>query len=238
MKRSSIVAVVVATAVIGGGAAAGAAMTGGGSAAEDLRPAAASDDTGERDGGDDDREDNGGDDDRAGDREDDGQDDGQDDDDVDGDDDRDDDGGAGPPSDAGDLARVIATALAAAPGQVVEVDLDADDGERHWDVEIAGDDDRRHEVEISLDGATVLDHERQREGDDDDRDLRAALDEARVTAADAARIAVERLNGRVTDLDLDDDLVWDIELWDADGTGWELEVDIRDGEIRTAERDG
>lgn len=212
MKRSTIVAVVAATAVVGGGAVAGAAMSGGPSpspAAQELRPAGGTGD--DRSGRDDAGTDDAGTDDTG----------------------RDDAAAADGES---VVRRVIATALAAADGHVVEVDADGDGG-RHWEVEIAGADGRTHDLDVGRDGTTVLGHRRE-DADDDDHEERAALAEAKVTAAEAVRIAEERFGGEVRELDLDgEERVWDVELRDAAGVGRELEIDVRDGEIRKAERD-
>ena len=237
MKRSTIIAVVAATAVVGGGAAASAALNSGSApsaAAQQLRAdSAGSTSPGNEDAGqgapdgtdgtgtDGDRDDRGDDDDR--------------DDRDDRDDGRQDTGAGGATVDAGVTGQVIRTALDAVPGYVVEIDLDDDDG-RHWDVEVAGDDGREHELEISLDGTRVLDQ--RRDGDDDVRADRRVLSEASVQAAEAVRIAEAYVGGQVRDLDLDrDDRVWEVELRAADGTEWELDVDLRTGEVRDVEQD-
>lgn len=232
MKRSTIVAAVAAGAVIAGGAAASAALTSGSTpsaAAQELRAGSAADDRDDQSGqdgtgagtGKDDRDDDWDDRDDRDDRD---------------DDDRNDKGADGAGEAGGLVEQVITTALAEVPGYVVEVDLDDDDDRRHWDVEIAGDDGREHELKISLDGTKVLDTERER--DDDVREKRALLSNASVQAADAVRIAEEHLGGHVKDLDLDkDDRVWEIELRDANGTEWELDVDINSGEVRDVEQD-
>jgi uncharacterized membrane protein YkoI len=230
MKRSTIVAVIAATAVIGGGTAVGAGLSGTGGEAEAGRTAADLRTVADEDTSTDDTDDDTDDTDDSDDR-----DDRDDRDDSDDRDDRDDDSGrTAAPRDIGDdtLGQVIRTALDTAPGHVTEVDLD-DDG--HWDVEIAGEDDRTHELRISLDGDKVLDHERENEDDDD----HAQVERAGVQAAEAARIAEKHAGARADDVDLDvDDGVWDVELWDAKGTKWELNVDIHSGEVTKTEQTG
>lgn len=225
MKRSTVVAAVAAAAVIGGGTVAGAAMSGGGSepsaAAQELRAESSAQDSPSPGGAtstdsrDDDRDD------RDDDRDDAGKDSGAD------------TGKGAEQAAAGVADQVIRTALEAIPGHVVELDLDRDD--KHWDVEVAGEDNREHELEISLDGGTVLHHEQDR--DDDVREKVSVLSGGAVSAADAVRIAEEHVAGQVKDLDLDkDDRVWDVELRAEDGSEWELEVDLTSGDVRNVER--
>ncbi|MFX4291716.1 PepSY domain-containing protein [Streptomyces bohaiensis] len=223
MKRSTVVAAVAVAAVIGGGTVAGAAMSGGSepsAAAQELRAEASSQDS-PPPGGATSAEDR---DDRD-DRDDTGRDAGKD-------------AGenTGEQADraaAGVADQVIRTALEAVPGHVVELDLDRED--KHWDVEVAGEDNREHELEISLDGGKVLHHERD---SDDAREKVRLLSGGSVSAADAVRIAEERVAGQVEDLDLDaDDRVWDVELRTGDGSVWELEVDLGSGDVRNVERD-
>ncbi|NJP65842.1 PepSY domain-containing protein [Streptomyces spiramenti] len=222
MKRSTVVAAIAVAAVIGGGTVAGAAMSSGGSepsaAAQELRAESSSQEnpspggttaTDDRDDQDDDRDDTGK---GAG----------------------SDAAGSPEPAATGVADQVIRTALEAVPGHVVELDLDRDD--KHWDVEVAGEDDREHELEISLDGGKVLHHEQDR--DDDAREKVKVLSGGSVSAADAVRIAEEHVAGQVKDLDLDkDDRVWDVELRAEDGSEWELEIDLNSGDVRNVERD-
>lgn len=231
MKRSTVVAAVAAAAVIGGGTVAGAAMSGGSepsAAAQELRAEASAQDS-PSPGGATSAEDR---DDRTDDRDD------RDDTDRDAGKDTGENTGenSGEGADraaAGVADQVIRTALEAVPGHVVELDLDRDD--KHWDVEVAGEDNREHELEISLDGGKVLHHERD---SDDAREKVRLLSGGSVSAADAVRIAEERVAGQVEDLDLDtDDRAWDVELRTGDGSVWELEVDLGSGDVRNVERD-
>ncbi|WP_150130587.1 PepSY domain-containing protein, partial [Streptomyces sp. 150FB] len=74
--------------------------------------------------------------------------------------------------------RAAAAALAATPGSVVEIDLD-DDGAAHWEVEVLGRDNARHELHVDARTAKVT-ADRDHHGDDngdrhgkaDDRDGR------------------------------------------------------------------
>lgn len=66
--------------------------------------------------------------------------------------------------------RAAAAALAAAPGSVVEIDLD-DDGTAHWEVEVLGRDNVRHELHVDARTAKVSadrDHHGDDHGKDDD----------------------------------------------------------------------
>lgn len=227
MKRSTVVAAVAAAAVIGGGTVAGAAMSGGSepsAAAQELRAEASAQDSPSPGGATsaEGRED------RTDDRDD------RDDTDRDAGKDTGENTGEGADRAAAGVAdQVIRTALEAVPGHVVELDLDRDD--KHWDVEVAGEDNREHELEISLDGGKVLHHERD---SDDAREKVRLLSGGSVSAADAVRIAEERVAGQVEDLDLDtDDRAWDVELRTGDGSVWELEVDLGSGDVRNVERD-
>ncbi|MCE7080938.1 PepSY domain-containing protein [Streptomyces sp. ST2-7A] len=237
MKRNMIVAAVAATAVIGGGAVAGAALTGGNersSHADELNASITGgdggtpsnsrplDDSDERDDSPDDASDG---DDTSGSGT----------------------GRSGGSADAsasggwsGVAEKVERTALAAAPGYVVDIERDDDDDDdgRHWEVDVAGDDGRWHELEISLDGTEVLKHERD-DDDDDVREKRRLLSNASVLAGDATRIAEEHSGASVRELELEkDEKAWDLELKDTNGVEWELKVHVDSGEVFDVERDG
>ncbi|GAB3121828.1 hypothetical protein GCM10027160_39760 [Streptomyces calidiresistens] len=250
MKRNMIVAAVAAVAVIGGGAVAGAALTGGnerGSHADELTASITGGDGGAPSnsqplGGSDDPDD---------------RDDTSNGDDGANGDDRGDTSGSGPGRSGGSddaagsgaggwigvVGKVERTALAAAPGYVVDIerddtdDTDDTDG-RHWEVDVAGDDGRWHELKISLDGTEVLEHERD-DDDDDVREKRRLLSNASVPAGEAARIAEEYSGASVKELELEkDEKAWDLELRDPNGSEWELKVHVESGEVFDVERDG
>ncbi|MQS08795.1 PepSY domain-containing protein [Streptomyces alkaliphilus] len=238
MKRNMIVAAVAATAVIGGGAVAGAALTGGNERSGHADELSASV-TGWEGGtpsspqpldGSDDRDDASADDASNGD-------------DTSGGTARSggarDTAGSGSGGWIGVAGKVERTALAAAPGYVVDIERDDDDDDdgRHWEVDVAGDDGRLHELRISLDGTEVLGHERD-DDDDDVREKRRLLSNASVLAGDAARIAEEYSGASVKELELEkDEKAWDLELRDPNGSEWELKVSVDSGEVFDVERD-
>ncbi|WP_432003917.1 PepSY domain-containing protein [Streptomyces sioyaensis] len=129
-----------------------------------------------------------------------------------------------------------AAALKAVPGTVTGLDLDADRPGLVWDAEVFGKDGTQHEVTLDAGTARVLNQHVDR-GDDDDRGRqRAALDNARTTAADAARSAAPR--GTVTSVELDDDHgpkpAWEVETVTKDGKEHTVLVDPQSGKLTAA----
>lgn len=73
--------------------------------------------------------------------------------------------------------QAVQIARAEVPGTVTEVDLDDDDGQLHWEIEIDGKDNREHDLDIAADDGTILEHDIDARDDDrgdrdndDDRD--------------------------------------------------------------------
>lgn len=129
-----------------------------------------------------------------------------------------------------------AAALQAAPGTVTALDLDADRPGLVWDAEVLGKDGKQHELTLDAGTARVLNQHLDR-GDDDDRaQQRAALKNARTTAADAARTAAPR--GTVTSVELDDDngakAAWEVETVTKDGKQHTFLVDPQSGKLSAA----
>ncbi|WP_329146357.1 PepSY domain-containing protein [Streptomyces sp. NBC_01456] len=132
-----------------------------------------------------------------------------------------------------------AAALKAVPGTVTALDLDSDRSGPVWEADVLSKDGTQHEVTLDAGTARVLKQHTDR-GDDDDRGReRAALKDARTTAAEAARTAASRAT--VTSVELDDDhgtrAVWEVETVTKDGTERTLLVDPQSGKASAAPQD-
>ncbi|MEV0037593.1 PepSY domain-containing protein [Streptomyces sp. NPDC050804] len=130
--------------------------------------------------------------------------------------------------------QAVDAALKKIPGRVVSVERDDDRGGR-WEVDLLGDDNRRHELKVGGDGTVRPD---DRDHDDDDRDDRAALRGATVDARQAADAALAAVPGSVTSVEIDDDRTghWEVDVRGADGRTHELNVHARTGKV-TPDRD-
>lgn len=129
-------------------------------------------------------------------------------------------------------------ALKKYPGTVASVERDDDGSDRtsRWEVELLGTDNRWHELKVdAVTGAVRTDG---RHDDDDDRDDRAALRDAKVDAQQAAAAALASVPGTVTSVDLDDDHKsrWEVDVRGKDGRTHELHVHAQTAKT-TADRD-
>ncbi|MFI2185981.1 PepSY domain-containing protein [Streptomyces sioyaensis] len=128
-----------------------------------------------------------------------------------------------------------AAALKAVPGTVTALDLDADRPGLVWDAEVLGKDGKQHELTLDAGTARVLNQHLDR-GDNDDRAQQRAAQNARTTAADAARTAAPR--GTVTSVELDDDhgtkAAWEVETVTKDGKQHTFLVDPQSGKLNAA----
>ncbi|MET8667424.1 PepSY domain-containing protein [Streptomyces tendae] len=219
MKRNIVIAAVTAAALVGGGTATALATTG-----DDDRGAApradvsVSDDGGVRD--------------EADDR----------------DDDRRDDSRAA--SAKVTAADAIAAALADTPGTAVSAELDDEDDDGNddgddrreraaWEVDVLSGDGTWHSVRVDPATGKVLASERD-DDEDDTAEVRAALKDTSVDAAEAAKAAAG--HGTVTSVELDDDgdhgdgkPAWEVETH-ASGKGeQDWRVDPKTGKV-TADR--
>ncbi|MEU2960825.1 PepSY domain-containing protein [Streptomyces albidoflavus] len=209
MKRNAVIAALTAVAVIGGGAAAVAVSSG------DDAPATASPAdrvslvSGQETAAPADRDDEQ-DDDRDAKGEDD-RDDRRDDDKDDQDDRRDDKGASADPGNV-TAAQAIAAALKHTSGTVLSADLDDDDGDRRWEVEVATGGSTVHEIDVDSTTGKVVRTETDRDEDDAAAELKA-VQGAKVSARDAAAA----VDGAVTSVEFDDGR-WEVEVGEADWT--------------------
>ncbi|GGT29719.1 hypothetical protein GCM10010271_37140 [Streptomyces kurssanovii] len=152
-------------------------------------------------------------------------------------DDRDDDASedsSAAPAGSVTAARAVAAALEHTQGTVSSVDLD-DDGDRHWEVDLLGKDDREHELHVDVRTGAV--REDKAEAEQGDRgDVRAAS----VDAREAMEAALRSHPGAVvTSVDFEDEGAgrWEIELGEDDVDGGELTVDAKTASVTTAAAD-
>ncbi|MFI6514711.1 PepSY domain-containing protein [Spirillospora sp. NPDC050679] len=159
--------------------------------------------------------------------------------------------------------RAADAALKAAPGRIAELDLDeADDdgddkGGAAWSVDVLAADGSRHEVRVDADSGKVLASGKENadtgdadDSDDDGADTGAdqwpgkakALNDAKLTAAQAAASALRTAPGVVTSVDFenaDGQPVWSVEVVGKDGAERDLTLAPADGRVlsNVADRD-
>ncbi|MFT7765951.1 PepSY domain-containing protein [Clavibacter tessellarius] len=134
----------------------------------------------------------------------------------------------------GALAAAVDTAIAAVPGsELVSVDQEA--GGTSWEVVVAEQDGREHEVHTGADGSAVTAGPVTDADDADDlADTAALLRGASVGHADAASAMTGAVAGTVTELALDEDggrILWEGDVVDASGVTHSVRVDAASGEV-------
>lgn len=134
-------------------------------------------------------------------------------------------------------AQAITAALEARPGTAVSADLDteAGDDDRGWEVDILGTGTTSYTVRVDPANGRILGTRTDRDDADDVREARALLKGTGVTAAEAAGTAAAK--GAVTSVDLDDDGAggWDVETDGSSSKEHDWKVGLKDGRI-TADR--
>ncbi|MER5179902.1 PepSY domain-containing protein [Streptomyces sp. NPDC002896] len=132
-------------------------------------------------------------------------------------------------------AEAIAAALAHTPGTAVSADLEDEHRSLVWDVDVLTKGGEWRSVQVDPGTAKVLGSHVEHEDDDDAARIRAALNGASVSAAEAAEALAGR--GVVTSVDVDDDGTargWEVETTASDGER-DWNVDLRSGAV-TADR--
>lgn len=129
--------------------------------------------------------------------------------------------------DTKDLEKVVATAEDEAGGTAYEIDDQDEDGT--WEVDVAKDGKTSVEVDVSADGSKVVSTD-----DDDDLDSedRRALDAAKITVTEAVEAAMEEADGTFDDVELeteDGKHFWEVSLDGPSGDDTEVRVDVQTG---------
>jgi len=143
------------------------------------------------------------------------------------------DGSAQLPAD-GALAAAVETAIAAVPGSAL-LSVDQEAGGTSWEVVVAEQDGREHEVHTGADGSAVTAGPVADSDDADDLAENAALlQAARVSPSDAASAMTGAVAGTITELGLDEDrgtVVWEGDVVDAQGVTHSVRVDAGSGDV-------
>ncbi|MER8070208.1 PepSY domain-containing protein [Streptomyces sp. NPDC094034] len=128
-------------------------------------------------------------------------------------------------------SEAAAVALKKYPGAVASVERD-DDGDRHWEIDLFGKDNRWHELRVDAANGTVR-VDRDDDGDDDHGDERAALRAASVDVQRATAAALATVSGAVTSAEIDDDHNgrWEVDVRGEDGRTHELNVHAKTGKV-------
>lgn len=118
---------------------------------------------------------------------------------------------------AEDLMSIIDAAREVADGEVTSLDADRDGS---WEVQLRSDTGAESEVRVDAAGTATL----IESGQDDDRLPTAVLD--RVTADAVVRAALAEAEGRIIDIDLDDDTVSPYDVTVLTGDGRTIDIDL------------
>jgi uncharacterized membrane protein YkoI len=127
------------------------------------------------------------------------------------------------------------TAVAKAPGRVVDLELRSKGGKAVWEVDILGADGKVMEVDVDADSGAVNDSEST---EPKVGERVAMLKAAKIEAADATKTAIAKAQGRVVDLELRSKggkTVWEVDILGADGKVVEVDVDADSGAVKDSE---
>ena len=131
----------------------------------------------------------------------------------------------------------LGAALAMHPGDVVEVELTIENGVPHYEFEIETADGRETEVECDAMTGKIV----EVEWENDNMDLDAFLENAKVSPAQAREAALQRVPGRIDDMDLETTstgiMSYEFEVITPDGKEMDVEVDAMTGKVLEVESD-
>ncbi|GAB4074785.1 hypothetical protein GCM10028778_22880 [Barrientosiimonas marina] len=146
----------------------------------------------------------------------------------------------------------INTALEEVPGKAIETDLDDEDGETVYEVDVKGEDGKMWDLDINAQNGDVLqkhaDDDEGRDEDEDDGDdelsdkeeQKQLKKEAAITAEKSQSIALKEVKGDVIDNELDKEdgtVVYSLEIRDDQGTEHDVDVDAKTGDVLKMEKD-
>ena len=130
-------------------------------------------------------------------------------------------------------AKAKEIALNLYPGTIVSFEFDNDDRTPHYDIEITSETEKVDiEVDAVSSNAVITEREAIR-NNNAGQNQAAAVEKAKVSQDEAVKIAKEKFNGELHELDIDEDdnrFVYDIELRSATEKA-DFEIDAQTGEV-------
>lgn len=132
------------------------------------------------------------------------------------------------------IEKCVPTVLAKYPGEALQVVLKVEKGEPVWEIEVEAKDGRLYDVECSGKSGKIVETEERYKT----ADAAPFASKAKISAADATKIAIAKHPGTVEgiEFEVEDDgtpvYEFDIEL--ADGSDIRVEVDAITGKLREA----
>ena len=135
------------------------------------------------------------------------------------------------------MEECLSAALEGYPGKVKEVEFGLEDGVPHYEFEILTADGRETEVECSAMTGKIVEVEWENEN----MDLDAFLETSKVSPSQARKIALRRVPGKVTKMDLETTstgvMSYEFEIRTRDGKDVDVEVDAMSGDVLEVEID-
>lgn len=131
----------------------------------------------------------------------------------------------------------LRAAQAMHPGEVKELEMSIEDGVPHYEFEIMTADGRETEVECDAMTGKIVEVEWENEN----MDLDAFLDKAKVSPSQARKIALRRVPGKVVKMDLETTstgvMSYEFEIMARDGKEMDVEIDAMTGRVIEVETD-
>jgi uncharacterized membrane protein YkoI len=135
------------------------------------------------------------------------------------------------------LEKCLKAALAAKPGQVVKVEAKTEKGIPVYEFDIVGADGKAWDVECNGNTAKITEIEQEVASADDP----AFKAKAKVSEADARKIALEKYPGEIVEVEYeiesDGAASYEFDIRTKDGKEWKVEVDAMTGKIVEANRE-
>ncbi len=137
-----------------------------------------------------------------------------------------------------DIAAAIAIAQGAAPGKVMEAELESEDGQLVWEIKVIGEDNVRTKLELDAGTGEIIEQESKQKkgkGKDKGKRMKTAMDSDAIGIDQAIEIASGQTDGLVVEAELErkrgGNAVWEIEMVGADNNTTEIEIDAKSGDI-------
>ncbi|RMX04790.1 peptidase [Corticibacter populi] len=135
------------------------------------------------------------------------------------------------------LPQAIEKGLEAAPGKVIDIDLDRDDGVVRYELEIITA--QQENIEVHVNAATGAIDQFKNDGKASRKDL-SRLEEARIDITQAIDAAVKNTPGTPFSAQLDSHwgkTSYEVDILQADGRIFEVKIDAADGSILRTKQD-